>query len=422
MAETVIAERAAGITGKDDQPHLTNVVESFTKELDADYSPPHIKRHAHPKMHGCVQAIFRVERDVPEDLRHGVFAARGKEFKAWVRFSNAIGVDHDMKFGNRGMAIKLLEVDGTRLLENEKPFSEEKRTQDFVLSTYAAFVLPRTTEPYHYEEFSAALRKGVVSLIRLMIKLRLWRGLVALARGGIFPARNPLTIRYFSQTAYKLGPSTVKLHARPVMTRMLARQLPNRPWFFVKMVTVNIILNLSSFMVGRWLLRLFGFQDRRPAADEFCDHYIASRHLLRYALAASLSAEHAEFEIGVQTQTTEGEMPSDNPTKVWSERKSPFRRVATLLIPRQVFWPASGMPPKILGETSRMMEVGENLSFNPWHGLIAHEPLGDINRARGKIYDQISKFRHKENDAERPDPLAEYNRLFDVVQLGRMEP
>jgi hypothetical protein len=99
-------------------------------------------------MHGCVQGdLPRRARDVPEDLRHGVFAARGKEFKAWVRFSNAIGVDHDMKFGNRGLAIKLSKWTGRGSSRTRKPFSEEKRTQDFVLSTYAAFVLPRTTEP-----------------------------------------------------------------------------------------------------------------------------------------------------------------------------------------------------------------------------------------------------------------------------------
>jgi len=347
---------------------------------------------------------------------------RGREFKAWVRFSNAIGLEHDLKFGNRGMAIKLLEVDGPRVLENEPPFSEERGTQDFVLSTHAAFPLPNVTQ-HDYAEFSTALRQGILSLLKLVIKLRLWRGLVALILGGIVPARNPLAIRYFSQTAYRLGPSSiVKLHARPVKTRTLTRSLPNVLWFFTKMVTVNVILNLSGFRAGRWILTLLGFQGTRPAADDFCDHYIASRHFLRYAMAASLAATHAEFEIGVQTQTNDRDMPCDNPTKVWSERRSPFRRVATLRIPRQVFWPASGMPPAILTATSRMAEVGENLSFTPWHALTAHEPLGDINRARGKIYAAISDYRHGRNHAPRPDPLAEYDALLDIVQHGRMEP
>src|SRR5688500_5398122 len=90
------------------QPHLDRVIESFKRELEDDYAPPAIKRHAHPKMHGCVQARFRVNDDVPDDLRHGIFANLGQEYRAWVRFSNAFGIDHDLKWENRGMGIKVL--------------------------------------------------------------------------------------------------------------------------------------------------------------------------------------------------------------------------------------------------------------------------------------------------------------------------
>jgi hypothetical protein len=419
MAE--VATAVGGGAGLGDQPQLDRVIENFEGELRADYTPPHVKRHAHPKMHGCVLALLHIDPNVPPELRFGVFAARGETFKAWVRFSNALSLDHDMKYGNRGMAIKVLEVKGDRLLADQPPFSWEKGTQDFVLSTHSAFVLPNVT-CYDYARASAALRRSLIELIKLLFEYRLWRGIVALVRGGIGAARNPLAIRYFSQTAYRLGPKIVKLDARPVITPMLARQLPKRFWFATKMLTVNVILNLSGLTWGKRLLVLLGFKGTRPAADDFCDQYIASRNLLRYALAGSLSAHAAQFEIGVQMQTNEQEMPSDNPTKVWSERRSGFQKVATLEIPKQVFWPAAGMPPLIDGATKRMVEVGENLSFNPWHGLPAHEPLGDINRARGKIYAAISEFRHGENHAERPDPLAEYDKLRDIVQCGRMEP
>ena len=76
-------------------------------------------------------------------------------------------------------------------------------------------------------------------------------------------------------------------------------------------------------------------------------------------------------------------MPIDDATVRWSERRSPFRRVAMLTIPRQVFWPAAGMPPADLeGHQRHDGALGENMSFMPWHGLTAHEPLGDINDAR----------------------------------------
>ena len=80
------------------------------------------------------------------------------------------------------------------------------------------------------------------------------------------------------------------------------------------------------------------------------------------------------------------------------------------------------MPPKILKATSHMAEVGENMSFNPWHGLHAHEPLGDINRARGRIYAAISEYRRGRNEVTPPNPTTEYHQLRDIVQHGRMEP
>ena len=35
----------------------------------------------------------------------------------------------------------------------------------------------------------------------------------------------------------------------------------------------------------------------------------------------------------------------------------------------------------------------EQLSFNPWHALADHRPLGDFNRARRSIYDAMAAFR-----------------------------
>ena len=39
----------------------------------------------------------------------------------------------------------------------------------------------------------------------------------------------------------------------------------------------------------------------------------------------------------------------------------------------------------------------ENLKFSPWHTLPEHQPLGRINRARQKIYEAVSDYRHKRN-------------------------
>src|SRR5437016_2724169 len=74
----------------------------------------HIHRGQHAKPTGCVRAVFTIRDDVPSDLRHGVFREPGKTFQAIGRFSNSQeGMESDRVGTARGMAIKLLDVDGT---------------------------------------------------------------------------------------------------------------------------------------------------------------------------------------------------------------------------------------------------------------------------------------------------------------------
>jgi len=412
------------------EPHLDPVVQSLEGELREDYAPPNIKRHAHPKMHGLVQAELRVndEKELPKDLRHGVFSNPGRKYPAWVRFSNAFGIQHDMKFESRGMAIKVMEVEGEdRMMAGQEPWSSEIDTQDFIVAVHDAFVLPNTTD-YDYAEFAKAARAGFLPIVLLLIRKKLWRGLIALIRGGLATARNPLAIRYFSQTAYRFGPHKVKVQVRPVFTRELRRSLPNVVWFFLKMVAANVLLFLNEWGRIRSLLQFIGLAGTRDAADLFVDRHIGSKHTLRYALSDYLASHPAQFQILVQKQADPKRMPENDPTVRWKQSLSPFVPVATLTIPRQVFWPAPGMPPKILRATMDMAELGENISYSPWHGLTAHTPLGDINRARGRIYKDIANYRHTLNCVDQRGPGAEsrylrseYERLKDIVRHGLME-
>src|SRR5689334_23721772 len=89
---------------------VARVVSIIEDQVRREYPAPHMKRDVHTKMHGCVLAEFHVATDVPEELRHGVFANVGQTYRAWVRFSNGFGIQHDLEFDTRGMAIKLLGV------------------------------------------------------------------------------------------------------------------------------------------------------------------------------------------------------------------------------------------------------------------------------------------------------------------------
>jgi len=76
-----------------------------------------IRRGQHAKATGCLRGVFTIRDDVPDDLRHGVFHQLNQSFQAIVRFSNSL--ETIGPYGNvaaRGMAIKLLDVDGTRAI------------------------------------------------------------------------------------------------------------------------------------------------------------------------------------------------------------------------------------------------------------------------------------------------------------------
>jgi len=50
-----------------------------------------VRRGQHAKSHGCMLAEVIVPEDLPQDLRHGLFARPGT-YSGWVRFSSSAPV------------------------------------------------------------------------------------------------------------------------------------------------------------------------------------------------------------------------------------------------------------------------------------------------------------------------------------------
>ncbi|NJD32830.1 MAG: catalase, partial [Gammaproteobacteria bacterium] len=109
-------------------------------------SGPAFRRDAHAKAHGCLRAEFTVRHDLPEALRNGVFVP-GRTYKAWVRFSNGNAyLQPDATKDARGMAIKLMGVQGPKLLTS--PDEANAQTQDFLMINYPVFF---NRDPAEYE-------------------------------------------------------------------------------------------------------------------------------------------------------------------------------------------------------------------------------------------------------------------------------
>jgi hypothetical protein len=116
---------------------------------------------------------------------------------------------------------------------------------------------------------------------------------------------------------------------------------------------------------------------------------------LREAMVASLAAGDVELDFRIQLQTDPHLMPIENNAVLWPERLSPRVSVATLRLPKQKF------------DSPAQMEFAKKLSYNPWHTIAEHRPLGNQSRARQRMYYELSKLRHTMNAVPHFEPTGD---------------
>lgn len=120
---------------------------------------------------------------------------------------------------------------------------------------------------------------------------------------------------------------------------------------------------------------------------------------LRTAMVAALDAGEVEFEVRLQLQTDPHLMPIENAGVMWPERLSPRIPVATLRIARQKF------------DSPAQLDFAKRLSYNPWHCIAEHRPLGNQSRARRRMYLALSTMRHDMNAVPHYEPTGD--EVFD---------
>ena len=128
---------------------------------------------------------------------------------------------------------------------------------------------------------------------------------------------------------------------------------------------------------------------RRRPPRHFTDNY------LQAAMAQTLRSNDVVFDFLVQVQTDPHAMPVEDASVLWPVRRSPRVAVAKLVIPRQEF------------DSPAQMLFAENLSYNPWHSVAAHRPLGNQNRARRAVYVELSRLRHEMNGWRHVEPTGQ---------------
>lgn len=113
---------------------------------------------------------------------------------------------------------------------------------------------------------------------------------------------------------------------------------------------------------------------------------------LRDAMVATLAKQDAEFDVLLQMQTDPNLMPIENNAVYWPPRLSPRIPAAVLRIPKQKF------------DSPEQLAFAKVLSYNPWHCIPEHRPLGNQSRARLRMYRELSHLRQTMNGLEHYEP------------------
>ncbi len=297
----------------------------------------------HVKSHGYVQGELRVLANLPAELAQGLFEREGV-YRSVVRFSNSASEPHaDAIPDGRGMAIKVLGVNGEMVSANEPSSS----TQDFLMINHPVFFARNAKDFLRLERVLVEANDSSLATARAALTGGNWNPLhwhwretLTVARiVGQLPA-HPASNTYFSMAPIRFGEYVAKYRAKPTGDRLDSY--------------LDLVKRLRSDGDG-----------------------------MRLALEETLRTEQVQFDFQVQLRTSKQTMPTEDVTIEWPESESPYRTVAQLILPRQDI------------ALLRQQDEYQNLAFNVWHALAAHRPLGGINRVRRKVYPVSSTWRRQ---------------------------
>ena len=322
---------------------LQEIIDEMREQMKLHFQPGAYERGGNTKTHGLVRATFTVRDDLPDHLRHGVFAT-ARSYPAYIRFAGP-GPDvpediRDVGFGS--MSVKLMDVPGPKLLE------DEKFTQDWPAVVTPTFVTPDSRENAKLQYWSTIdepiwyfLNPKDMHLLDFIMQ-GLWNE----------TQYNPLGQRYYSCVPYLLGAGQAMLYSYKPLTSV-HRKIPGVP---------------------------FG---RVPP------------NYLRDNMVRTLRETDVEFDMLVQLQTDPHLMPIEDASIRWPENLSPWVPVARIHIPQQDF------------DNPAQMSFARKLRINPWHSLPEHRPLGNQSRARKRMYAELAAFRQRMNLEAHVEPTGD---------------
>jgi hypothetical protein len=320
-------------------------------------------RDAHAKGYGLVRGEVEILGGLPAEYAQGIYATPGRH-DAVIRFSNGSPfTGADARLGRAmGLALKIFDVDGPTLLEDEP----DTGTFDYTNINGPVF-FANTVDHYLFiqdlflraPEYFSQGRPGARRFFSEFVTGRgtleqedwAWDEFIAFLRLTQIASVNVLLSKYWTMAAVRHGDYVAKVRIAP-----------------------------DPASADAVVQRTFDL----AAAEE----------VIRPALVAELQARPYTFDIQVQLSTGLERMPVEDTTVEWPEQLSPFVTVAKLRIPQQDISGADNL------------EKVDALSFNPWRVTADHAPLGNIMRARKEVYRHSSILRHKLNQQTLKEPRS----------------
>ena len=310
-------------------------------------------RGVHAKGHGLLRGELIVLGNLPPHLAQGMFA-RSARYPVAMRFSTIPGdILDDSVSTPRGLAVKVMGVEGERL-----PGSTGDTTQDFVMVNGPAFGAPTTAKFLESLKLLApttdktpGLKQAASALARAtetMIEAFGGKSGTLIAMGG-HPETNILGETFYSQAPTLYGEHIAKFCLAPTGD-------------------------------------LAALKDAAIDAGDDPD-------ALRDAVAAYFATHGGTWEFRVQLCTDLATMPIEDSSVEWSLKASPYVVVASLTVTPQDSW-----------SDANIKAIEDGMAFSPWHGLLAHRPLGSVMRARKSTYARSAELRGERNGCPIHEP------------------
>ncbi|MGI4846765.1 MAG: catalase family protein [Janthinobacterium lividum] len=345
-------------TPADDEPETINeLIETLGKINETTFKHAgHASRSVHAKSHGIVRGEIEVLGGLPPRLAQGMFAKPGKH-PVVMRFSTSPGDMLDDSVSTpRGMALKIIGVEGERVAG-----SEQHSSQDFLMTNGPAFLKKDAKSFLSSLKLLAATTDHAQALKKVFsAALRVTEKVIESVGGesptlkslGGHPETHILGETFYSQVPMRYGDYIGKVSVAPVAPALTA--LTDAP------------LNVNGKPNG-----------------------------LREAVVDYFSTQGGEWELRVQLCTDLEAMPIEDATVVWPEDQSPFITVARITVAPQNAW-----------SEARVTMVNDRFSFSPWHALAAHRPLGGIMRSRRAVYEALAGLRAHHNQVTLVEPAT----------------